>query len=500
MRSYIYIYVWNLDTLSSSRLYIMASDRRGHANAAAIEREDGDSDELFFRQSRDVVASRGSTRTLLPNDRRMLHPRFGSYRPNNNIREDALGQQHLSSAWSERSGVAASQDGFTQRFARIHRSENFLGMGGGWPFDEAVEASSERNRGNINDKNALAGVPSYLYDSSSESSSLPGLGKDTTAIAQELSTSQTETVHSMDVSMFASIPLEQTGSRASEMNYLDQVVDSMAINGHTSITAAPTTQAIKIEPTSFTEITFEPPQEHARGLHLLEPGKIVSMPSGRPPEISLTLKPEERVDSKKSAYTGGQGHDPPLPDIPPFLSVPRAVLGANSVFEASLVSSLTFSAGGPSHAVETALSGAPKQILHGYYGKMEAKTQLSKNDYYTWDDDGGRHHDRRFTCIFLCPVSGERYPSCAYGQMDSYEVRVDHETDAEVVWYKQKIAAEHAAAVRACDCLCLRYRSPVRLGHVPPYYEEGDILLPSIPAEIKQRMESSGSWGKRTYV
>jgi hypothetical protein len=202
------------------------------------------------------------------------------------------------------------------------------------------------------------------------------------------------------------------------------------------------------------------------------------MPSRRLPEIVPTLKPEEREDSKKSGYTDGQVHDP-LPNIPSFVSGPPAVLDPGSIFEESMISSLTFSAGGPSHAPET-----PKQILHGHYSRMEAKQQLSKNDYRTWHD-GGRDHDRRFTCIFLCPLSGERYPSCAYGQTDSYEVRVDDETGARVVWYKQKMAAEHAAAARASDCLCLRYGSPARLGNDPPYQNEGDIIIPSIPAETK---------------
>jgi hypothetical protein len=343
---------------------------------------------------------------------------------------------------------------------------------GGFPFDE-VE-NSERNWGN---NHTLAGVPAYLHNSSSESTSYSGLGKDTTAIAQEVNISQPEMVHSMNVSMFSSRPFEQAGSRDPEINDLDHDVDLMAINGHTSIVAA-TMQAIKIGDKSSTTPSFEPPQEHAKGLHLLDPGKIVSMASRRLPAIAPTLKPEKREHSQKSMYTGGRFHD--SPNIPPFLSVPPAVQGPGSVFDESSISSVTFSAGGPPHVLENTLSGAPKQILHGYYGKMEAKVQVSRNDYNTWHD-GGRDHDRRFTCIFLCPVSGERYPSCAYGQTDSYEVRVDHETGARVVWYKQKMAAEHAAAARACDCLCLRYGSPVRLGNDPPYHDEGDIIIPFFP-------------------
>ena len=436
----------------------MDSDRRGYANAVAIKREDSVGDELF-RQYR-AVDSR-ATRAILKNDRRTLHPMFGHYR-RKNLCEDAFGPS-LWSAWSERSGGGGYQDGVTQGFARIHPSEDFLGMGIGLPSDE-IELL-ERDRGN---NHALLGVPAYLYDSSSESTIHPGLGEDTTAIAQG-NISQPEMVQSINVSTFSSTPFEQAGSRASELNYLHQGSDSITINGHTSITAA-TMQAIKIEPASFTIPICEPPQEHARGLHLLEPGKIVSMAwSSRLPDIAPTLKSEEREDSKKSVYTGGHFHDPPL-RIPPFLSVLPAVLGPGSVFEESSISSLTFSAGGPSHVLENVLSGAPKQILHGYYGKMETKKQLSKNDYNTWHD-GGRDHDRRFTCIFLCPVSGERYPSCAYGQTDSYEVRADHETGAPVVWYKQKMAAEHAAAAQAWGCLCQRYGSPARLSNDPPYHD-----------------------------
>ena len=456
----------------------MESDRRGHANAIAIKREDTSDGDKLFRLHRDVDNS--ATRTRLQNDRRMPRPIFGHYRPNN-LREDAFGPG-LSSAWSEKRGEAAKyQDGVMQGFARIHPSEDCLGSGGGLPFDE-VE-SLERNRGN---NHALAGVPAYLYDSSSESTIHSGLGKDTTAIAQG-STSQPEMAPSINMGLFSCIPFEQAGSRASEINYFDQGADSIPINRYTSITATSTMPAIKIGPKSFTIPTFEPPQEHARGLHLLEPGEIVCMASRRLPDIAPTLKPEEREDSKKSGvYSDVHFHDP-LPNIPSFLSIPPAVLGPGSVFEESLISSLTFAAGGPSRVLDNAPSGAPKQILHGYYGKMEAKKQVSKNDYNTWHD-GGRDHDRRFTCIFLCPVSGEQYPSCAYGQTDSYEVRVDHETGARVVWYKQKMAAEHAAAARACDCLCLRYGSPARLGNDPPYHDQGDIIIPSFPVETKQRI------------
>lgn len=76
----------------------MESDRRGHANAVAMKREDSDGDELF-RQSRGVDLR--VTRTLLQNqDRRTPHPMFDNYRPNN-LREDAI-VPSLSNPWSER--------------------------------------------------------------------------------------------------------------------------------------------------------------------------------------------------------------------------------------------------------------------------------------------------------------------------------------------------------------------------------------------------------------
>ena len=245
-----------------------------------------------------------------------------------------------------------------------------------------------------------------------------------------------------------------------------------------------------------------------RGLHLLgPPGRIIPMPlSTRTTVIEKTTDDDNhdegfniRNPMDKSTLNNVQSLPPPPPQpiVQPFVSVATI----SSAMDISSISSLSGHTSGlqslpppppsSSPSITPTIQGVPKQILHQYYINMPCRVQLCQNDYYTWND-GGMDHCRRYTSIFLCPVTGERYPSCRWGKPDTYDVRTDdHAGGGPVVWYRQKKSAEHAAAARACDCLCYRFAQVTepRLGHDPPYYVESDLILPTIPADIEARIE-----------
>jgi len=66
-------------------------------------------------------------------------------------------------------------------------------------------------------------------------------------------------------------------------------------------------------------------------------------------------------------------------------------------------------------------------------------------------------HILKFTSVFTCPVTGERFRSGRYGDAKYYSVVKEEEgSGVDVVWYSKKMMAEHGAAARALDCLALR--------------------------------------------
>jgi hypothetical protein len=134
--------------------------------------------------------------------------------------------------------------------------------------------------------------------------------------------------------------------------------------------------------------------------------------------------------------------------------------------------------------------GVPTQKLHEEYSKR-FKLQGIKDHYLCWDD-GGKSHDLRFTCIFVCPRNGELFASGSYGEEGSTSTTTDATTTT--IWYKTKKLAEQAAAARAYDCLEFRYstgaatRSQFLKG--APYTPGCGPALPSIPPEISQKIRT----------
>jgi hypothetical protein len=82
--------------------------------------------------------------------------------------------------------------------------------------------------------------------------------------------------------------------------------------------------------------------------------------------------------------------------------------------------------------------GVPKAALQGWYGQRPERFQVSKDQYVSWND-GGRPHELKFTCLFVCPLTAEVFSSGRYGSnSDLFVVRADEEaTGADVIWYSK---------------------------------------------------------------
>jgi hypothetical protein len=159
-------------------------------------------------------------------------------------------------------------------------------------------------------------------------------------------------------------------------------------------------------------------------------------------------------------------------------------------FDTSTASSITTPSAMPDadpHIFKNSSQGHhPKQLLHHLYGKLPSKTQLSKSDYFTWEDNKRQEHNKRFTCIFICPLSHAMFPSGWFGET------TERGFDG-TLWHAKKIQAEHAAAARACDFLYSRNKRPLPYGHDDPPYRPStvpSVLLFHIPPFIQEKMEA----------
>jgi hypothetical protein len=81
----------------------------------------------------------------------------------------------------------------------------------------------------------------------------------------------------------------------------------------------------------------------------------------------------------------------------------------------------------------------PKAALSGWYGQRPRTHQLSKSQFVSWDDSGPPHR-RRFTSLFVCPLTGEIFASGRFGGMDqppTYHITKDLQSGCDVVWYSK---------------------------------------------------------------
>jgi len=156
-----------------------------------------------------------------------------------------------------------------------------------------------------------------------------------------------------------------------------------------------------------------------------------------------------------------------------------------------------------------------KSCLREFYFKRHQIQIITRESYFTWPDPNGYGHCRRFTCVFVCPITGELFSTGKYGEQYTIKKRkdpltlemiqekranyieiLDEHTGANVVWFSDKSGAQHGAAARAYDCLSLRMYKPqgmnsVHIGHEEPYMTEQEAPpLPTIPNEERNKIEA----------
>lgn len=140
----------------------------------------------------------------------------------------------------------------------------------------------------------------------------------------------------------------------------------------------------------------------------------------------------------------------------------------------------------------------PKAELHVVYGKPPRRKIMSADNYHTWHDSG-QAHMLKWTSVFVCPITGELFPSGKYaGSTASVN------PPPPCLWFVKKTQAEHGAAARAYDCLAYRDHAkatasasangllsvPVLIGLEEPYLENRAVFtLPEgVPPEVRQNI------------
>lgn len=78
---------------------------------------------------------------------------------------------------------------------------------------------------------------------------------------------------------------------------------------------------------------------------------------------------------------------------------------------------------------------AAKQVLGTWYNMYPRSHQLSKNRFVSWRDDA-MPHLVKFTCVFVCPFSGEVFASGRHGNPEAYEERTDSRGRTGI-WYSK---------------------------------------------------------------
>lgn len=96
----------------------------------------------------------------------------------------------------------------------------------------------------------------------------------------------------------------------------------------------------------------------------------------------------------------------------------------------------------------------PKQELNIHYSKMTGVTtkqvsELKSRNYTIWHNNG-LPHEKKYTCVFSCPATGERF-ACGNWEHSKEVIAEGH-----VFWYQNMQLAKDAAAARALDCFSLR--------------------------------------------
>lgn len=160
----------------------------------------------------------------------------------------------------------------------------------------------------------------------------------------------------------------------------------------------------------------------------------------------------------------------------------------------------------------------PKQAIQVWYKRKYKHLEYRANEYFqSWHR--GPPHERYFTSIFTCPVTGEKFLSGTFGDKLSMMIQEepvrrrqssnemssasneeggDDRMMISVCWYRKKRDAEYAAAARALDSLTYREGNGQKhmsygLCEEGPYLVDDDIdrkfLIPeSAPEDIEDEV------------
>jgi len=140
---------------------------------------------------------------------------------------------------------------------------------------------------------------------------------------------------------------------------------------------------------------------------------------------------------------------------------------------------------------------SPKAQLQQYYQDRFLVFESIGKYFYSFDNGDDQH--QLHTSVFINPTNGtERFGCGRYGgngQSPSYETTLEDAdgrgTSVEVVWYKRKKDAEHAAAARALDCIRLRDSDPSlypKLCSETPYLDMDEA--PLLPLRFQPELET----------
>ena len=139
----------------------------------------------------------------------------------------------------------------------------------------------------------------------------------------------------------------------------------------------------------------------------------------------------------------------------------------------------------------------PKAQLQQYYQDRFLDFESIGKYFYSFDNGDDQH--QLHTSVFINPTNGTERFGCGRcggnGQSPSYETTLEDAdgrgTSVEVVWYKRKKDAEHAAAARALDCIRLRESDPSlhpKLCTEIPYLDMDEA--PLLPLRFQPELET----------
>jgi hypothetical protein len=97
---------------------------------------------------------------------------------------------------------------------------------------------------------------------------------------------------------------------------------------------------------------------------------------------------------------------------------------------------------------------SPTTRIRTFYEEQEQTQKITDENYIVWEKPDRLPHQRLFTGIFLCPISGEVFLSIPWNGLGETD-----ETDG-LVWFSSKKNARYGAAANAIDCLYRRKKTP----------------------------------------